>query len=54
MTETAEELNNEGVTLTVPDDEVMNALVNSMGSAICITVNTDGDVAYITDYAVFN
>lgn len=54
MTETAEELNNEGVTLTVPDDEVMNALVNSMGANICITVNTDGDVAYVTDYAVFN
>jgi len=54
MTETAEELNNEGVTLTVPDGEVMDALINSMGSTVCITVNTDGDTAYVTDYAVFN
>lgn len=53
MTETAEELNSDGITLTVPDGEVMDALINSMGSAVCITVNTDGDLAFITDYAVF-
>ena len=54
MTETAEELNNAGLTLTVPDGAIMDALVNSMGSAVCITVNTDGDIAFITDYAVCN
>lgn len=52
MTETAEELNNSGIAFTVPDGAVMDALVNSMGATICITVNTDGDIAFITDSAL--
>lgn len=53
-TESGFETDTAGIQLTVADSSIMEALTDSMGSTVCITVNSDGDIAFITDYAVCN
>lgn len=50
--ESGRESDTVGFEVTVPDGEVMKALTESMGSIVCVTLNTDGDVAFITDYVI--